>query len=409
MLKRIDVADLLLGMYLERFEGAWIDHPFWRVRFVLDKPEDLQAARASGVRECWIDVAKGLDVASAASPAQAVLGLAPTAPTPPDGPSPTTRPGQPTSMADELDRAAALCQRSHAAVSTMFAEARMGHALDGEQCQGLVREISESVARNPGALISLARLKTADDYTYMHSVAVCALMVSLGRGLGLDDAACREAGLAGLLHDLGKALMPPEVLNKPGKLTAEEFAIMRTHPERGWELLRTGQAVTDAVLDVCLHHHERIDGTGYPKRLVGDQISLLARMGAVCDVYDAITSNRPYKDGWDPAESIACMASWLGHFDPPVFVAFVKSLGIYPTGSLVRLVSGKLAVVLEQNPQTLTLPIVKVFFSTKANLPLPQQVLDLSRSHERIAGREPRQDWNFPQIEGLWAGDAIGS
>jgi len=128
-------------------------------------------------------------------------------------------------------------------------------------------------------------------------------------------------------------------------------------------------------------------------------------MGAVCDVYDAVTSNRPYKAGWDPAESIARMATWQGHFDPAVFAAFVKSLGIYPTGSLVRLVSGKLAVVVEQNPRAITRPTVKVFFSTKANLPLPVQSIDLAHSHERIAGREPR--WNFPQVEGLWAGDAL--
>ena len=407
VLKRIAVADLRLGMHLERFEGAWVDHPFWRVRFVLDEQKDVQAARDSGVRECWIDVAKGLDVASAAAAAEGASSR----PTP--APAPAVRPAPllavaPTALVDELDRAAALCRRSRAAVISMFAEARMGRALDAEQCQGLVQEISESIARNPGALISLARLKTADDYTYMHSVAVCALMVSLGRGLGLNDAACREAGLAGLLHDLGKAVMPPEVLNKPGKLTADEFAIMRTHPEHGWELLRTGQAVSEAVLDVCLHHHERVDGGGYPKGLDGDRITLLARMSAVCDVYDAITSNRPYKAGWDPGESISRMATWQGHFDTAVFAVFVKSLGIYPTGSLVRLVSGKLAVVVEQNRQSLTLPTVKVFFSTKANLPLPVQLIDLTRSSERIGAREPRQNWNFPQIEGLWAGDAAG-
>ncbi len=233
----------------------------------------------------------------------------------------------------------------------MFNEARLGHAIDAEHCRPLVAEISESVYRNPGALVSLARLKSADEYSYMHSVAVCALMVSLGRTLGLNEAQCREAGLAGLLHDMGKALMPLEILNKPGKLTDEEFALMRTHPERGHALLVEGGGAGEAVLDVCLHHHEKIDGSGYPHRLSGEPLTLIARMGAVCDVYDAITSNRPYKAGWDPAESIARMASWQGHFDATVFSAFVRSLGIYPTGSLVRLASGRLAVVVEQNPQ----------------------------------------------------------
>ena len=402
MLKKIAVADLRLGMHLHRFEGAWIDHPFWRARFVIDDEADLRAAQACAVRECWIDTAQGLDVAAAPIEAATTVAAAPPGPIAPARTRPTT-------MADELRQAAALCRRSRAAVASMFAEVRLGHALDAEQCLPLVQEISDSVMRNPGALISLARLKTADDYSYMHSVAVCALMVSLGRTLRFDDAACRQAGLAGLLHDMGKALMPIEILNKPGKLTDAEFTIMRSHPARGWELLQEGRGVSDAVLDVCLHHHEKMDGSGYPERLAGEQVTLLARMGAVCDVYDAVSSNRPYKAGWDPAESLARMASWKGHFDPAVFAAFVKSLGIYPTGSLVRLVSGKLAVVVEQNPQATTRPHVKVFFSTKSNLPLPVQVLDLSKSGERIAGREPREAWNFPHIEGLWAGDALAS
>ena len=402
MLKKIAVADLRLGMHLHRFEGAWIDHPFWRARFVIDDEADLRAAQACAVRECWIDTAQGLDVAAAPIEAATTVAAAPPGPIAPARTRPTT-------MADELRQAAALCRRSRAAVASMFAEVRLGHALDAEQCLPLVQEISDSVMRNPGALISLARLKTADDYSYMHSVAVCALMVALGRTLGFEDAACREAGLAGLLHDMGKAFMPNEILNKPGKLTDAEFTIMRSHPARGWELLQEGRGVSDAVLDVCLHHHEKMDGSGYPERLAGEQVTLLARMGAVCDVYDAVSSNRPYKAGWDPAESLARMASWKGHFDPAVFAAFVKSLGIYPTGSLVRLVSGKLAVVVEQNPQATTRPHVKVFFSTKSNLPLPVQVLDLSRSGERIAGREPREAWNFPHIEGLWAGDALAS
>jgi HD-GYP domain-containing protein (c-di-GMP phosphodiesterase class II) len=406
MLRKISVSDLKLGMHLHKFEAAWIDHPFWRNHFTLTDPADIAAVLASPVKECWIDVSLGLDVAAApAAPAVAPRR---------DGPARTrhmpalsTRSDStaPAEMADELERAAAVCRRSRAAVTSMFNEARLGNAIDAERCRSLVGEISDSVFRNPGALVSLARLKTADDYSYMHSVAVCALMVALGRTLGLSDEQCREAGLAGLLHDMGKAAMPPEILNKPGKLTDEEFAVMRTHPERGHALLVAGRGASDLVLDVCLHHHEKIDGSGYPHGLAGDDITRFARMGAVCDVYDAVTSNRPYKSGWDPAESIARMAGWQGHFDPEVFSAFVKSLGIYPTGSLVRLESGRLAVVQEQNPQSLTMPVVKVFFSTRSNLPVPVQRLNLASAADRIVGRESRADWNFPHIEGLWNGE----
>ena len=268
-----------------------------------------------------------------------------------------------------------------------------------------MEEISGSVLRNPGALVSLARLKTRDDYSYMHSVAVCALMVALGRQIGMDEEACREAGMAGLLHDIGKALMPLDVLNKPGKLTDAEFDIMRGHPERGFDLLKDGQGATASALDVVLHHHERMDGTGYPHKLPGERISRLARMGAVCDVYDAITSNRPYKAGWDPAQSIARMAGWKGHFDEALFKAFVQSLGIYPVGSLVKLASGKLAVVVEQRPGSLVSPLVKVFYSTNSQLPLTPALLDLARPgcQDRIVAREENVPGRFPQLDELWA------
>ena len=265
----------------------------------------------------------------------------------------------------------------------------MGKALDTEHCLPLVNEIADSVQRNPGALVSLARLKTSDAYTFMHSVAVCALMVSLARQLQLSEAQAREAGMAGLVHDMGKALMPLEVLNKPGALTQEEFAIMKSHPEEGYKLLKEGGAVGPVSLDVCLHHHEKVNGRGYPKGLKGDEISLYAKMGAVCDVYDAITSNRPYKAGWDPADSLMKMAAWTkeGHFDERVFQAFVKSIGIYPTGSLVKLQSGRLAVVVEQGASSLLSPIVRVFFSTKSNQPIPVELLDLGKTVDQIVSR----------------------
>ena len=313
----------------------------------------------------------------------------------------------PVSMGVELERAAKICFNSKQAVISMFQEARMGKAVDIGGAQQLVEDISDSVARNPGALISLARLKTVDDYTYMHSVAVCAMMVGLAKQLGLDEAQTRSAGMAGLMHDLGKALMPMEVLNKPGKLSPTEFNVIKTHPSEGHRLLLTGLNVDPLILDVCLHHHEKTDGSGYPKGLKGDEISLFAKMGAVCDVYDAITSNRPYKSGWDPAESLRKMAEWAnGHFDGKVFQAFVKSLGIYPIGSLVKLTSGRLGVVVEQTGKSLTTPSVKVFFSTKSNLRIPPQVIDLSLpgGTEKILNREDPAKWRFADLNELWSG-----
>jgi HD-GYP domain-containing protein (c-di-GMP phosphodiesterase class II) len=406
MLKKISVHQLILGMHLKEFCGSWMEHPFFRSSFILTNVKDLDAILASSIKEVWIDCAKGLDVASgetgfseAEVEAQIEAELSQVV----HEQHQTT----PVSAAQEMARATQICLQAKQAVVSMFEEARMGNTVDTGGAKLLVEEIADSVARNPGALISLARLKTVDDYTYMHSVAVCAMMVALAKQLGFDEAQTRSAGMAGLLHDLGKALMPMAVLNKPGKLTNDEFAIIKSHPVAGHRMLLEGAAVDSMVLDVCLHHHEKMNGSGYPKGLTGDTISLYAKMGAVCDVYDAITSNRPYKAGWDPAESLRKMAEWAnGHFDPRVFQAFVKCMGIYPVGSLVRLSSGRIGVVIEQTAKSLTTPCVKVFFCMESNQRILPQVIDLSRagSTEKIAGREDPVKWKFPDLNELWLG-----
>lgn len=400
MLKKVSVDQLQIGMHLHELCGSWMEHPFWRTKFVITNPDDIRQIQASGIREAWIDVAKGVDVPGAtetevAASVDATLTEV----------AMREAPSKKTSMAEELQQASKICVASKQAMVSMFQEVRMGNAISFETASAVVEEISASVMRNSGALISLARLKTVDDYTYMHSVAVCALMVALARQLKLDEAATRELGMGGLLHDLGKAFMPHEVLNKPGKLTDAEFAIMKRHPVDGHTAL-LGSGIVGAIpLEVVLHHHEKMDGTGYPDRLKGDGISLYARMGAVCDVYDAITSNRPYKSGWDPAESIRKMAEWChGHFDAAIFQAFVKSVGIYPVGSLVRLQSGRLGVVVDQTEKSLLKPRVKVFFSTKSNARIPPETLDLSipSMQDKIVSIEESAKWNFKDLNDLW-------
>ncbi|WP_265535045.1 HD-GYP domain-containing protein [Pseudomonas saponiphila] len=393
MLKHISIQQLQMGMYIHQFCGSWLDHSFWKAGFLLDSRDDLQRLQRSNLSSLWIDTAKGRDLPEAS-----------VAPAPSASPEPTRAETPRASMDEEVQRAIKLCAHSRKAVMAMFQEVRMGQALEMQQAEELVVLMGQSLLRHPDALISLARLKSADDYTYMHSVAVCALMLATARQLGLSEDYIRLAGIAGLLHDVGKLTIPDSILNKPQKLSDSEFERVKLHPEAGGAILRQSPDVDALVLDVCLHHHEKADGSGYPHRLAGNQISLFAQMGAVCDVYDAVTSNRPYNRGWDPAEAIQRMSTWKGHFDQRVFQAFVKSVGIYPVGALVRLESGRLAVVIEQNPKSLLTPKVRVFFSTRSNLPLEQNVVDLAKiqGQDRILAREAPQDWEFKNLDRLW-------
>jgi HD-GYP domain-containing protein (c-di-GMP phosphodiesterase class II) len=399
VLKKIAVEQLTLGMFVDGLEGPWMNHPFWRTKFLIKDEATLRRLKDSGVAECRIDLERGQDIAAPAPAAASAHEAA--------EPAPLEAAEEQASFDEELHRAAELRKRSGSAMRQMFQEMRLGNAIDPRVCAPLVEDVVDSINRNATALISLVRLKSADEYTYLHSVAVCALMVSLGKRLGFNGEQCHDAGMAGMLHDMGKARVPLEILNKPGKLTPEEFDVVKRHPMQGYEMLHSVGGVSDGVLDVCRHHHERMDGKGYPDGLQGEQISLLARMGAVCDVYDAVTSNRPYKAGWDPAHSISQMASWKGHFDDKVLQAFIRSLGIYPTGSLVRMNSGILAVVIEQNPEKLTKPKVKLFYSTNAGLPIKPRVLDLAAPNcrDQIQARESPDNWQFNHLNELWASD----
>jgi putative nucleotidyltransferase with HDIG domain len=342
-------------MFIQGFDGSWLDHPFWRSKFVIHSVRDLDKVRESGVEAVIIDDEKG---------------LAPEAPEPGPHWEPPHRPAAPAwtppayhqksevkpNFANAYGQATKLVGRSRRAVSAMYSEVRLGKAIKAEKLAPLVDDITNSIDQNPRAFLSIAQLKNRHEYTYMHSVAVCALMINLARELRFNEAAVRDAGMAGLLHDIGKAVMPVEILDKPGALEDHEYKVMKTHPERGHALLSKSSGVSHNALEVCLRHHEKFDGSGYPGGLMGERLSLFARMSALCDVYDAVTSERAYKKPWTPTETIERMRQWTGHFDPEMFEIFVRSVGIYPVGALVRLKSGGIAMVTGENPEDPTCP-----------------------------------------------------
>lgn len=392
MLKKIRLEHLREGMYVHTLCGPWLSHDFWRTAFMVDKPSVIEKLHASPVEEVWIDTDKGLDTDS---DADALNDFTPY----------TT----PALLSQELQRATAICEQARDAVVSMFTEARMGGVIDTETAGTLVSAVCSSIERNPDALISVARLKTADNYTYMHSVAVCGLMVGLARKMGMTHQQVQQAGMAGLLHDMGKARTHQGILNKPGKLTDDEFAHMKQHPVHGHAML---QGVIDdaAVLDACLHHHERLDGKGYPHGLKAAEITTLTRMTSICDVYDAVTSDRPYKKGWPPSIALQRMSQWCHtHLDARIFELFVQTIGLYPVGSLVRLQSGLLGVVCAPATHSMSAPKVAAFYHVAFDRMLrPAKLLDLEKlPNERIVSIEDPSAWPFTNLESLWQKAAL--
>jgi putative nucleotidyltransferase with HDIG domain len=396
MLKKVDSSQLKVGMFIHDLSCDWMTHPFVRNRFLLTEEEEIRKILKAGIHDVVIDASKGLDVQDAPTLAEAqqatereVEELA----------------AQPirivkTSLSEELQRAAQIRNQASGVVRNVMADVRLGKAVEIGAVQPVVQNITESILRNPGALLGLLRIKTKDDYTFLHSVSVCALLVAFCNSRGMDPEVTRQAGLGGLLHDTGKALVPDAILNKPGPLTDEEFAIIRKHPEDGYNILRQSPEVSQIALDITRHHHERRDGSGYPDKQAGDSISELAQMAAIVDVYDAITADRCYHKGMSAAAALRKIYEWSKfHFNPQMVQEFMRCVGIYPVGTLVLLESGRLGVVVEPHETNLLAPKVNVFFHTKKNLYIKPETVDLSRpvgagGADKIVGHETPAKWN---------------
>ena len=406
-LVKIETSDLRLGMYIHSLEGSWLSHPFWTHKFLLEKEKDLHRLLDSNIKHVVIDDSLG-------QAKQEMLTFKPqisSAVTGKRSPSYTRASKKQNKQQldpvngevvpqDELTKARLIIDRSKLAVMSMFEEARMGKLSSFESLDPLIDQIAESIDRDASIMVNVARIKNKDEYTYLHSVAVCALMITLAKKLKMEQSRIRELGRAGLLHDLGKMAIDDSILNKPGPLTEAEYQQIRTHPEKGAKWLLAAGNVPATIYDVCLHHHEKVDGSGYPHMLAGENISLGAKMAAICDVYDAVTSKRAYNSPWAPSTALYRMAQWEGHFDPVLLQTFIDCLGILPDQTLVQLASGKLAIVHGVGEKNVTKPIVRAFWNIGTRARCRLSDIDLSIvSDEAVLCIENPQKWPFPNWE----------
>jgi putative nucleotidyltransferase with HDIG domain len=387
---RIEGAQVELGMYVHTLHCSWLNSPFWRKSFLLTDLED-RAKIQDSVPHVTIDLTKGCGLKE---PKAGNMGErtdppaveASPSPVPTSAPTKVRRRKSPT----EWELVGIVAERATAAVSRLYGEARLGRVIYAADLVPIVEEIAQTISKGSAAMVAVTRLRDRDHYTYIHSVAVATLMMGLARHLRWSEEDVRVAGMAGLLHDIGKMQVAAGIVEKPGRLDPEELAQMRQHPGIGHSILLDMEGLDPRILDVCRHHHERIDGAGYPDGLKGDELSPLVRLSAVCDVYDAVTSIRPYKRAWSPHEALAQMLEWDGHFDMEMVHALIASLGIQPLGALVRLTSNRLGIVVREG-ESPTKPVVRTFFDVPEQRILPAE--EVATAHDAILRVERGEYW----------------
>lgn len=408
MLKKVDASQLKVGMFIHDLDCGWMDHPFVRNRFVLTTEDEILKIRNARIHGVVIDCSKGLDVDDAPTLAQADAATEAEVTAIATKPLIVTR----VSLGEELARAANIRRQAAGLVRTVMADARLGKAVELDKVGPVVESVTESILRNSGALLGLLRIKNKDDYTFLHSVSVCALLVAFCRSRKMDEETIYQAGLGGLLHDTGKALVPDSILNKQGRLSEEEFDIIKRHPRDGYDILVKTPEIGPIPLDITLHHHERRDGSGYPDQQAEGAISELAQMAAIVDVYDAITSDRCYHKGMPAAEALRKIYEWSKfHFSPTLAQEFMRCVGIYPVGTLVLLESGRLGVVIEPHETSLLTPKVNVFFSTRSQGYIKPQTLDLSKplgfgGGDKILRHESAEKWKVDPLRFMHIADS---
>lgn len=399
MIKQIRTDQLKPGMFIHDLNCGWLDHPFVSNAFKVRDQATVAKIIEIGIRELYIDTIKGADVWEARTQGEVNADLerrlqeiAEKAPEKPIV----------SELKDEAARARRLHGEANKIVRNMMDDVRLGQQIQVDRIEPLLENMVDSIFRNQDALLPLARLKNHDDYTFEHSVGVCALLVAFGRGMKLSRESIKDLALGGLLHDVGKATIPDSILNKPGKLTEDEFAVMQRHVVQGVELLRQTPGVSDIAMRVVTEHHERFDGTGYPHRLAGSGISLYGQMASIVDVYDAISSDRVYHRGMPPTQALKKLLEWSAHhFDQQLVQAFIRAIGIYPTGTLVQLDSKRIGVVIEQHGEKLLEPVVKVFYHAGQQHYIPPEIIDLSKVQDSIASFESHEKWKIDPYQWL--------
>jgi HD-GYP domain-containing protein (c-di-GMP phosphodiesterase class II) len=398
MIKKVKTEQLKPGMFIHDFNCGWLNHPFLRNRLLLKCDAEIEKILEHQIRDVYIDTNQGLDADNAPT-AQFVDEVIQAELYKLEPEKPKNRSS--ARLAQEINYAKTILDESKKQTQVLMDTVRLGMKLDLPQVEVVVEKMTESVLRNKDALVSLSRIKNKDEYTYLHSLSVAALCISFGHYLDMEPKLIKALGVGGLLHDIGKVSVPSALLNKPDTLTEAEFEIMKTHVAQGTRILQDATGIDECSICVCQHHHERLDGTGYPEGLKGDQISKFGQIAAIVDIYDALSSERCYKHAMAPTLALRKLFEWSSYYlNRSLVEQFVLHMGIYPIGTVVRLRSGFIGVVVEQGERSLLDPVVRAVYDTKrAKTVVPFEINLSSRPAgqqlDAIVNCEAPESWNF--------------
>lgn len=369
-MKKVFIDDLVVGDKVVKLDRHWLQTDFLKHKFVIKDKSVIVKMRQRGIEYVYLD-----DSSEEIVKAAVQAGFT-------DEPLPEViediRSGAETNIED-YDTASEMYIESIKIVKNVLEDVRAGRMFSSGAVKNVAANISELTMKNKGVLSSVTKLRKHDDYTFQHSMNVSIYAASLAAHLGMSKKDVESIASAGILHDVGKMLVPSKVLNKPGKLTDGEFKVMKDHVQLGYDFLKK-EGIPEEMLRLAYEHHERYNGSGYPRGLKDSEISLEGKIGAVVDIYDAITSDRVYHKGMEPPSALKLMFKWAdSHINRKVFEFFVMNIGIYPVGSLVLMNTNELAVVGKINPHKPTEPVVLIF-TNKMGQKLPVKTIDTSKN-----------------------------
>lgn len=382
MMKKVSIDDLQYGMFVSQLDRPWTDTPFMLQGFLLKTPQQMEVLRKF-CKFVFIDTER----ADATVPMRRTVTL-PTASS--GGISGAGRVSYSTSVTveSEFARAREAYEQSEKVVGSVIDSIRERGTLDVAEAANAAKSMTESIKRNPDAMVLLTTLRDRADLIDK-ALQISVYMIAFARFLEMAEEDLEMSGMVGLLLDIGKLNIPDEVLNKRERLSPEEFVLVRSHVEHSAQILRDSPGISPAVVQAVAMHHERFDGSGYPKGSRGEEVSAIAAIAGIVDTFIGLTSKRPYAAPVAPSNALNMLHKWKGaSFHPLLVEQFIRCIGIFPVGAVVELNSGEVGIVIAQNLEKRLQPRIMVVRDAAGNPLRPQKMLDLSKS-PKVNPEEP--------------------